>query len=87
MRIISPKPDFWECRYRKGASSRRLLVHLTNSKVQVIDGPEDSTARCHEEMGGMQSFEEFLERPAPWSRDFPELVDLVRRAIEERLGH
>lgn len=85
MRIQSPKPDLWECRYLKGKNPWLIVVDLQNRTVHVHDGPENPTARSHEGMGGTQSFESFIKSPAPWTKDFPDLTRMVRRAVQQKL--
>lgn len=81
MQTARTTPAEWTCRYPERGAERLLRVQLSNGVVHVEDGPADDALRWHASSGGRQSFESFLERPAPWTRDFPEVAARVRAAI------
>lgn len=70
----------WFCRYDQDGRACRFVVLLRNGEFVVEDGPDDWT-RPHALTGGKQSFDSYLQRPARWVREFPELAARIRMEV------
>ena len=84
MTINSTGTDSWEYRYERDGRARLMVATIAQGWVQVVDGPEAPAARRHEEMGGRQRYDEFLRKPAPWTREFPEFASFLKKVVTSR---
>ncbi len=76
--------DHFEERHFRAGAAWLLIVELSDTQVDVEDGPVDEWARRHEGGGGRQSVDDFLARPAGWTAEFPGLAARVRERIKLR---
>ena len=72
----------WKCLNKEG---KEMLVEIfldQENMVSFSDGPADQSIRGHYVMGGIQPLQEFINKPYPWMKDYPGLLDAIRSDLE-----
>jgi hypothetical protein len=86
MSVTGLSPDDWEWRGIEAGRDWLVSVQLRDGEVYVESGPADPAARAHESVGGIQSFQSFLESPAGWVSDYPVLAAFVEKVVRSRVA-
>lgn len=86
MSVTSYSPDEWEWRGLYLGDEWLVQVQLDDGQVHVEAGPLDPAARRHEAGYGRQSYESYLESPAPWVCDFPDLAVFITKVVKSKVA-